>query len=660
MRSLALLFVFIFCAGNSAICSADDTARLLDPQSVFLHPNESLEKVQRGHSEATPVLVAQGELDQLIDCKGGGACPISAALIASQGLRAMSGVPLDPYPHRTALRVFQSKPELLQGRISNDRMVILLDYLCDDLAKASVAISTLSAPNSPHAALGEKWSETAGPDLTTAPGELKVLAYTVTTEDGKVLGRHFVLLKTNNAGRIQYIDPGKPLKKRMFDVEFRGVPTATKQQVFFRVPDGLDKSKRTYELNTVFTVRLLPETAEGSRSVESRVENLKAKIDKLAERLRSSGELTSPNTWRREGAEFGLPGVDLPTGIGGGGYLATETIELFRHCGKINLNLRDVVGAAHARPLVKSDSPIARKVLEQIVAGEAYVAVSITEPMAGSNPKEMQSKAVRYERGFKLTGRKLWNARLRQATHVVLYTLAADDPEHTGKRSAFLIPIDHPGLRVVDRYAHGLTGNSFGGLEFDDMFVSGDHLIGQDGEGGKIFTEHFLYWRLMQAAAAIGCGETALNRMSERLKTRKAFYAPIGRFTHLQQPLGEYHTKLLMAMALARESAQLLDNGDYEAASSLINGLKAEGVEIALSACDAAMRAHGAMGYSRDVDLGDRVRDLMGLRIADGTTDVMRMSVVKEAYGSDLWKMAVYGSYPDEPDSSTSAAPSNQ
>ena len=56
------------------------------------------------------------------------------------------------------------------------------------------------------------------------------------------------------------------------------------------------------------------------------------------------------------------------------------------------------------------------------------------------------------------------------------------------------------------------------------------------------------------------------------------------------------------------------------------------------------------MGYSRNVDLGDRVRDLMGLRIADGTTDVMRMSVVKETYGTPLWVMAVYGNH-DKPES---------
>ncbi|MEN1681388.1 MAG: acyl-CoA dehydrogenase family protein [Planctomycetota bacterium] len=73
-------------------------------------------------------------------------------------------------------------------------------------------------------------------------------------------------------------------------------------------------------------------------------------------------------------------------------------------------------------------------------------------------------------------------------------------------------------------------------------------------------------------------------------------------------------------------------------APGVIAGLKAEGVEPALRA---AMRAHGGMGYSGEVDLGDRVRDLMGLRIADGTTDVMRMDVVRQAYGDEFWNMAV-------------------
>src|SRR5690606_16806454 len=137
---------------------------------------------------------------------------------------------------------------------------------------------------------------------------------------------------------------------------------------------------------------------------------------------------------------------------------------------------------------------------------------------------------------------------------------------------------------------------------------------------------------------------------AERIRQRHAFGGPIGRFTHLQQPIGENLTQLRMALALAREAARLYDRGDFDAAEPLINGLKAEGVEIALAACDEAMRAHGALGYSRDVDLGDRVRDLMGLRIADGTTDVMRMTVVRDEYGFDLWEMSVR-SYSEKPNS---------
>jgi alkylation response protein AidB-like acyl-CoA dehydrogenase len=211
--------------------------------------------------------------------------------------------------------------------------------------------------------------------------------------------------------------------------------------------------------------------------------------------------------------------------------------------------------------------------------------------------------------------------------------------------SVFVVPLKGPGrprgLRVVTFPAHGLTGNSYGGLDLDDVFVPESHLVGEDGKGLEVFTEHFLYWRLMQAAAAVGTGENALKQMADRIKARQAFGGPIGRFTHLQQPMGQHTTELRMAHALAKEAAALIDRDDYTSAREPINGLKAEGVEIALKAADAATRAFGGLGYSTKVDLGDRLRDLNGLRIADGTTDVMRMDVVRQHFGREFWEMAV-------------------
>lgn len=632
-------FLFFLVLLGTGTATAQDVVIDHASEQIFLMPGEALDRIQADHSEESPILVAQEELDQLIQPDGGGACPIAAGLIAEQTVRAMTGLPLDLHPHRTALGLFQEKPELKEGRISNQRFVELLAHLCRSLNNTPIAITTTSAPTSNYESTGTRWTPTDGPDLSISAGQIKIIAYTVTTATGIVRGRHFVLLQGGDGNQISFVNPGKPTKDYTFILEYRGDSTGPKRQVFFHSPAGFDKTNQTYELNTIFTIRLITDRPATAEKKDVSVNEIKVKIDQLATLLREQGDLINPTAWRQHGAAFGLPGLDLPKEMGGSGWSTVDMLEVFRHAGKHNLNLRDVVGAAHGRPLAKSKSTHAKRVLDGIVTGKAYVAVAITEPEAGSDMRAMESRATKVGDGFSLTGQKLWNARLRQATHVVLYTLASNGK--AGARTAFLLPIDHPGLQIVDEFAHGLTGNSFGGLKFNDMFVGPEYLLGEDGDGGEIFNEHFMYWRLMQSAAAIGCGEAALEQMANRIKERQAYGGPIGRFTHLQQPIGEYTTKLQMAMALGREAAELIDQGNYDAASPLVNGIKAEGVEIALAASDAAMRAHGALGYSRQVDLGDRVRDLMGLRIADGTTDVMRMEVVRSVYGQVFWKMAI-------------------
>ncbi|MGZ5280592.1 MAG: acyl-CoA dehydrogenase family protein, partial [Pseudobdellovibrionaceae bacterium] len=165
--------------------------------------------------------------------------------------------------------------------------------------------------------------------------------------------------------------------------------------------------------------------------------------------------------------------------------------------------------------------------------------------------------------------------------------------------------------------------------------------IGGHGEGGKVFREHFLYWRLMMAAAAVGTGKGAIEQAVERMRTRDAFGGPIGRFTHLQQELAEHTAKLHMLSLLIHQAAGLLDKQKYSEAASLVAMAKAEGVEWALKASDFAMQLFGAEGYTDLTDLGTRVADLQGLRIADGTTHVMRQEVVRQVYGQDFWNLAI-------------------
>jgi alkylation response protein AidB-like acyl-CoA dehydrogenase len=601
---------------------------------------EALQKLQNAFRSTGSALIKQGDLDPLIDDAGGGACPSAAALIAFQSLRLMAGLEAAPNPQKEVLKAFANDKSLLRGRLTNSQFTNLMDFYGRSLDGAQLTLRVISAPNSAHAGDGEKWAADKLPELKVNPGELKILSYTVTTAGGDVRGRHFVILKSIIDDNIFVVDPLKPEAERPHAYLINADKSTGR--VFLIPPKELE-FKGTLELNTIFIANLTPRDAAGKLipTESTPLALIKKEIDSLAQKLIEKNDLRSPRTWRTEGARFGLPSLDLPSKYGGANWPASKMVEVFRHVGRYDLNLRDVVGAAHSRVLLKGTSPEVHDIIQQMADGTGYMAIAITEPEAGTDFTALESSCEKVPGGYRLNGTKRFNARLDQATHVVVFTKS--NSGKPGRLNVFVLPIDAAGLSIERFGAHGLTGNSFGGLVMKDVFIPESHLIGKEDDGYHIFNDHFRYWRLMQTATAIGTGERALEFMAERLRTRQVYGQPIGRFTHLQQPLGQYSTQLKMAMALVHEAAVHIDRGENEEADVLVCGLKAEGIEIALDAVDAAMRSFGGEGYSDRVDIGDRLRDLLGLRIADGTTDAMRSAVVAKAFGSDFWDMAFKG-----------------
>ncbi len=598
----------------------------------------AVQEIQELQGAQRNVIVAQSELDVLIPKSGGGACPSSAVAILYQSARRLCGLDFDQMPHKLALQAFTDMPELLNGRLSNTQVVDLMKFYFRHMPASELSIEVVSAPNSPYATDGKTWKEDILTLLSPNEDQLKIMSYTVVQDDGHVLGRHFVLIKDTQNSTVSILNPSAPFKPQSFDVQ---TDQDKCSRVFLKLPPHVNSRGMTNELNTVFTITV-NETEYKSKltpTESTSVQTINSRLDKLATNLSERKLLKSPNIWREEGSDFGLPSLDLPSEYGGANWDASKMIHVFRQAGRHDLNLRDVVGAAHARILLSSKTPECRDILQQIADGKGYMAICITEPNAGSDFTSMETTAESTENGYVLNGQKRFNARLNQASHVIVF--AKSPSKNEGRISCFVLPINAKGLKIETFEAHGLKGNSYGGLELNNVFVSKEYLIGDEDDGWDIFNNHFRYWRLMQTATAIGTAEKALDMMADRLRERQAFGGPIGRFTHLQQPMGQYATQLDMAFSLAKEAALLLDSKDYKAADPLINGLKAEGVEIALSAVDVAARAFGGEGYSSLTDIGDRLQDLQGLRIADGTTDVMRSSVVAKRFGKEFWEMAI-------------------
>jgi alkylation response protein AidB-like acyl-CoA dehydrogenase len=135
------------------------------------------------------------------------------------------------------------------------------------------------------------------------------------------------------------------------------------------------------------------------------------------------------------------------------------------------------------------------------------------------------------------------------------------------------------------------------------------------------------------------------------MKERHAFGAPIGRFSHLQQSLAHWIARLRMSWLLVESVTSDLDGRAWPVVDAAM--LKAEALEVAIGATEWATTVFGAAGYDRATGLEKRHRDLLGLRIADGTTDVLRSQVARAFLGERLYELSLYQSSTDKSSADT-------
>ncbi|MFO0847133.1 MAG: acyl-CoA dehydrogenase family protein [Gemmataceae bacterium] len=419
-----IVWTVVCLASLHGLASAQEKPRAGQPAATDRqHPSHALEILQRAHGAGDSPFVLQSELDPLIREGGGGACPSAAGIDALQALRVMAGSDPLKNPHKAVLETFAERTDLLDGRLSNDQFVGLLRRYQRHLPKSEVRVGVKSAPNSGYRAHTKTWPESSGPDLALGPRSLRVVSYTVSEANGQVIGRHFVLLKGVSNGELTVVDPDGPGKDRRYLLEFKPGESGPKARALLVNPPDLPRRHPlTYEINTVFTVTLADAaTPPAAPDATASVAVVTRKVDETALALRGTPEFLDPRAWRKRSAAFGLPGLDLPKEYGGSGWPASKVIEVFRRAGYHNLNFRDIVGGAHVRPLLSTPRPELDAVVRQVARGEGYVAIAITEPEAGSDVPSIRSSSKKVAGGYRLTGRKLYNARLDQATHVVLF-----------------------------------------------------------------------------------------------------------------------------------------------------------------------------------------------------------------------------------------------
>ncbi len=340
-----------------------------------------------------------------------------------------------------------------------------------------------------------------------------------------------------------------------------------------------------------------------------------------------------PAQLREKAAELGLFGWALPEEYGGLGLRMAEDVRLAIVLGYTTPAFRSLFGTNNGiagQAIVNYGTPGQRtRWLPRLAAGQAIASFALTEAEAGSDPSGLTSKAVRDGDRYRVTGVKrfITNAPLAE----VFVVFARTDPEAQGRHgiSALLVPAGAAGVTVGPHDPKmGQAGAWTAEVSFEDVEVSTDALIGEEGQGFAIAMASLARGRLHIAALCVGMAERALGEAIEYAKTARQGGHPIGEFQLVQALLAESHAELAAGRAMVHEAAAKYDSGEDRKLGP--SSAKLFCTEMLGRVADRAVQVHGGMGYVRGVTVERIYRDARLFRIYEGTSEIQKLVIARQ------------------------------
>ena len=339
---------------------------------------------------------------------------------------------------------------------------------------------------------------------------------------------------------------------------------------------------------------------------------------------------------RRYG-EMGFLGVNLPEEYGGLGLGHVEALLVLEQFAMISNAVAFPVFEALVGPVRTverfASGALKQQILPQVISGEATVAVSMSEPDAGTALTDLTTRAQQNGDHYILDGAKRWTSGAGHARYYVVYTRLSDAPGAKGI-GALLVDKEMDGVSFGKRESlMGFRGIDTRDIAFDAVKVPKGNEIVPAGGFGKLMSAFGLE-RCGNATQSLGLAAGALEQATEYVQERKAFGKPIVDFQAVQMRLAEMAMQVEAARLLiyrAAANAEHLEGGlpsVYESSTA-----KCFANEIVRSVTANGMQVMGGYGYHKDYGMEQRVRDGFAWGIAGGTTDVQKTNIAAAIVG---------------------------
>jgi butyryl-CoA dehydrogenase len=284
-----------------------------------------------------------------------------------------------------------------------------------------------------------------------------------------------------------------------------------------------------------------------------------------------------------------------------------------------------ILAIAHFGP-----EPLKRRLIPAVCAGDLVVAVSMSEPGAGSALTDLATRATVTTDGITLNGQKRWCSGAGHAGGYLVYCRLSDDPGAKGIGAVY-VEKDARGLSFGKReQLMGFRGIPGADMFFDHVQVPRENVV--VGAGGfRRLMEAFDLERCGNSTMCLGLAQGALDFALDYVQQRRQFGKPIVDFQAVQIKLAEMAMKveaarLLIYQAVCNASAGLPSLRESSIAKCFAN-------EISREVTGAALQLMGGYGYSKEFPIERRFRDAWGWGIAGGTIDMQKINIASSMIG---------------------------
>ena len=336
----------------------------------------------------------------------------------------------------------------------------------------------------------------------------------------------------------------------------------------------------------------------------------------------------------QEFAEMGFLGINVPERYGGLGLGNVEALLVLEEFGKISSAVafpvfESCVGPVRAIERFASES-LKQRIVPAVCRGEIQVAVSMSEPQAGSALTDLTTRGEIHGDKVVLNGTKRWCSGGGHADGYVVYCRMSRDEGARGIGAVY-VEKDTPGITFGQPESlMGFRGVPSSDIYFDNATVPADNVVVPAG-GFKKLMEAFDLERCGNATMGLAQASGALEDVLAYVQEREQFGKQLIEFQGVQIKLAEMQMRVEAARLLIHRAASNAQDGLPSILDSSL--AKCFANEIAREVCGHAVQLMGGYGYSREYPMERRLRDAWGWGIAGGAIDIQKVNIAGAMVG---------------------------